>query len=88
MQHERDVFAASLDPERARQFSGIRVEGVRDASLSVVVTYDPLRGSPDGWKAATRLIAAKMGISGRWMRAPSAVSRRTTGSPPGSTDSM
>lgn len=46
VQHERAVFAASLDPERARQFSEIRIEGVLEASLSVVVTYDPDRGSP------------------------------------------
>lgn len=46
VQHERAIFAASLDPERARQFSTIRIEGVREASLSVVVTYDPDRGAP------------------------------------------
>lgn len=41
---EREVFAASLPPERAETFARIRVEGVLDATLGVVVTHDPERG--------------------------------------------
>ncbi len=44
---ERAEFAGTLDGERAERFSGIRVEGVLQASLGVVVTYDATRGAPD-----------------------------------------
>ncbi len=43
---ERDVFATSLDAARAATFSRIKIDGVRESSLSVVVTYDPDRGAP------------------------------------------
>lgn len=43
---EREVFAESLDAERAGVLARISVEGVREASLGVVVTYDPERGAP------------------------------------------
>lgn len=43
---ERDVFSAQLSGERARTFAGIKVEGILQASLGIVVTYDPDRGSP------------------------------------------
>ncbi|HEX8867604.1 MAG TPA: 5,6-dimethylbenzimidazole synthase [Lentzea sp.] len=46
VQAERSVFAAQLDQERAETFSRIKVEGVMESSLGVVVTYDPDRGSP------------------------------------------
>ena len=44
---EREVFAASLPPERARRFGPIKVEGIMEASLGIVVTYDATRGAPD-----------------------------------------
>ena len=43
---ERQTFAASLDPSDAQRFAKIKVEGVLESSLGVVVTYDPDRGSP------------------------------------------
>jgi 5,6-dimethylbenzimidazole synthase len=43
---ERRLFSSSLSPERAALFDRIRVEGILEASASVVVTYDPDRGSP------------------------------------------
>jgi len=43
---ERKVFDASLDPERAAVFDRIKIEGVLESSLGVVVCYDPERGSP------------------------------------------
>jgi 5,6-dimethylbenzimidazole synthase len=46
VQQERDLFAATLPPERAGVFAGIKVDGVLESSLSVVVTYDPSRGAP------------------------------------------
>ncbi len=46
VQGERSEFAASLEGERAQRFAGIKIDGVLEASLSVVVTYDPARGAP------------------------------------------
>ena len=43
---ERAVFAASLPPERAAVFAGIKIDGVLESTLSVIVTYDPRRGAP------------------------------------------
>ncbi|MGH3687758.1 MAG: 5,6-dimethylbenzimidazole synthase [Pseudonocardiaceae bacterium] len=46
VQREREVFADQLDEERAGTFSRIKVEGVLESSLGIVVTYDPQRGVP------------------------------------------
>jgi len=46
VQEERERFAATLDAERADVFSDIKIDGVLESSLSVVVTYDPERGRP------------------------------------------
>ncbi|MFB4317703.1 5,6-dimethylbenzimidazole synthase [Actinomadura sp. 21ATH] len=46
VRHERDVFAASLDPAAAERFGRIKIDGVLEAGLSIVVTYDPARGGP------------------------------------------
>src|SRR5213076_276751 len=43
---EREVFAAGLDAEAAQRFAGIKVDGVLESTLSVVVTYDAERGAP------------------------------------------
>ena len=43
---ERDRFARELTPERAELFARIKVEGVMDASVGIVVTYDSTRGAP------------------------------------------
>jgi len=43
---ERRVFAESLPAARADQFSQIKVEGILESSLGIVVTYDPTRGAP------------------------------------------
>ncbi|WP_203337496.1 5,6-dimethylbenzimidazole synthase [Nocardioides limicola] len=43
---ERDVFAASLSGERAETFSRIKIEGIRESGLGVVVSYDAGRGGP------------------------------------------
>jgi 5,6-dimethylbenzimidazole synthase len=47
VQRERQVFADALEGERAERFAGIKVDGVLEASVSVVVTYDSARGAPD-----------------------------------------
>ncbi|WP_433077305.1 5,6-dimethylbenzimidazole synthase [Dactylosporangium sp. CA-052675] len=44
--HEREVFAATLDAEAAARFAGIKIDGVLESTLSVVVTYDAGRGGP------------------------------------------
>lgn len=43
---EREVFAATLDAEAAERFARIKIDGVLESTLSVVVTYDPDRGAP------------------------------------------
>lgn len=43
---ERDVFAATLTGEAAERFAQIKIDGVLESTLSVVVTYDPDRGAP------------------------------------------
>jgi 5,6-dimethylbenzimidazole synthase len=43
---ERDVFAATLDAEDADRFTRIKIDGVLESTLSIVVTYDADRGAP------------------------------------------
>lgn len=43
---EREVFARSLPPERRERFERIKVEGILESALGIVVTYDPERGGP------------------------------------------
>lgn len=42
---ERDQFEAALDSERKDTFSKIKIEGILESSLGVVVSYDPERGA-------------------------------------------
>ena len=44
--NERAVFGATLDEAAAETFGRIKVEGIVESSLGVVITYDPDRGSP------------------------------------------
>lgn len=46
VQDERQRFAAGLDADQAKVFAGIKIDGVLESSLSLVVTYDPSRGGP------------------------------------------
>ena len=43
---EREVFASSLSEALEERFADIKIEGIMEATLSVVVTYDPSRGAP------------------------------------------
>lgn len=43
---ERATYAATLPPDRAATFERIKVEGVLESTLGVVVTHDPDRGGP------------------------------------------
>lgn len=46
VQRERDCFAGTLTGPEAERFARIKIDGVLESSLSVVVTYDPQRGGP------------------------------------------
>ena len=46
VQRERDVYAATLSGEAAARFARIKIDGVLESTVSVVVTYDPDRGGP------------------------------------------
>ena len=46
VQAERRVFESQLDASAAATFARIKVEGIREASVSLVVTYDETRGAP------------------------------------------
>nr|WP_037076039.1 5,6-dimethylbenzimidazole synthase [Pseudonocardia spinosispora] len=46
VERQRREFAATLDGERADRFDNIKVEGILESTLSIVVTYDPARGAP------------------------------------------
>jgi 5,6-dimethylbenzimidazole synthase len=43
---ERETFARTLEKERRGALARIKVEGILESSLGIVVTYDPGRGAP------------------------------------------
>jgi 5,6-dimethylbenzimidazole synthase len=43
---ERKCFGDSLPADLATVFKGIKVEGIMESSVGIVVTYDPTRGGP------------------------------------------
>lgn len=43
---EREVYARTLDEDRRERFRAIRIEGILEAQVGIVVTYDPSRGAP------------------------------------------
>src|SRR4051812_29510351 len=46
VREERAVFAETLDTAAAGRFARIKIDGVLESSLGVVVTYDAARGGP------------------------------------------
>jgi len=46
VEEQRRVFAESLDAARSSRFAAIKIDGVRESTLSIVVSYDPDRGAP------------------------------------------
>jgi 5,6-dimethylbenzimidazole synthase len=46
VQRERAEFAATLTGDAAERFARIKIDGVLESSLSIVVTYDHARGGP------------------------------------------
>jgi 5,6-dimethylbenzimidazole synthase len=47
VQTERRRFAETLAGAEAERFAGIKIDGILESALSVVVTYDPARGAPN-----------------------------------------
>jgi 5,6-dimethylbenzimidazole synthase len=47
VQGERQRFEGMLTGERAERFANIKIEGILESSVGVVVTYDPWRGAPN-----------------------------------------
>lgn len=43
---QREAFAAELSGERAATFERIKIEGICESGLGIVVGYDPTRGDP------------------------------------------
>jgi 5,6-dimethylbenzimidazole synthase len=70
---ERRVFAAGLPADRAALFERIRIDGILEASMSVVVTLDPDRGAPDVLGrhaiADTSLYSVCLAIENLWLAA-------------------
>jgi 5,6-dimethylbenzimidazole synthase len=46
VEDERATFAATLTGAEADRFARIKIDGVLESSVSIVVTYDPERGGP------------------------------------------
>ena len=70
---ERSAYAAELPPERRARLHGIKVEGVRESGLGVVVTYDPARGGPQvlGRRTVddTGLFSVVLAVQNLWLAA-------------------
>lgn len=47
VREEQATFAATLHGDTARRFEKIKIDGILEASLSIVVTYDADRGGPN-----------------------------------------
>src|SRR5690606_26581737 len=70
---ERDTFAASLPPERRSTFDRIKVEGICESSLGVVVTHSQGRGGQHVLGrhaiADTGLFSTVLAIQNLWLAA-------------------
>jgi 5,6-dimethylbenzimidazole synthase len=73
VQYERAVFAATLEASAAQRFARIKVDGVLESTLSIVVTYDPDRGGHSVLGrhaiADTGLYSACLAIQNLWLAA-------------------
>lgn len=67
----RRDFAATLAGERAQTFDPIKVDGVRESGLGVVVTHDPDRGGPQvlGRRtvAETGVFSSVLAVQNLWL---------------------
>lgn len=70
---QREVFGAELGRERAETFARIKIEGIMESSLSIVVTYDPDRAAPAVLGrhtiAETGLYSVCLAIQNLWLAA-------------------
>lgn len=70
---ERAAYAAGLRREERERFAAIKVEGVRESGLGVVVTYDPTRGGAQvlGRRTVddTGLFSAVLAVQNLWLAA-------------------
>ncbi len=70
---ERDTFAASLPPDRRNTFDRIKVEGICESSMGVVVTHDQTRGGSHVLGrhtiADTGLFSTVLAIQNLWLAA-------------------
>lgn len=70
---ERDLFRAALPAERRETFDRIKIEGICESSLGVVVTYDPTRGGQQVLGrhtiADTGLYSTCLAIQNLWLAA-------------------
>lgn len=70
---ERDAFAAGLPAERRATFDRIKIEGIRESSLGIVVTHDPHRGGHQvlgaHTNADTRMYSTCLAIENLWLAA-------------------
>jgi len=70
---ERTAYAASLPDDRRATFARIKVEGVLESGLGIVVTYDPERGGPQvlGQHAIadTGLYSTCLAVQNLWLAA-------------------
>jgi len=73
---QRAAYAAVLgreQPDRAATFDPIKIDGVRESGLGVVVTYDPARGGPHvlGRHTVdeTGLFSAVLAVQNLWLAA-------------------
>ncbi|MEV6867414.1 5,6-dimethylbenzimidazole synthase [Streptosporangium subroseum] len=73
VQYERAAFTATLETSAAQRFARIKVDGVLESTLSIVVTYDPDRGGPAVLGrhaiADTGLYSACLAIQNLWLAA-------------------
>lgn len=72
---ERNVFADQLEGEQREKFERIKVEGIRESGLGVVVTYNPERGGQHVLGrhaiADTGLYSTCLAIQNLWLAATS-----------------
>jgi len=70
---ERDTFRAELPPERRETFDKIKIEGVCESSLGVVITHDQSRGGQHVLGrhaiADTALYSTCLAIQNLWLAA-------------------
>ncbi|MBA4179634.1 MAG: 5,6-dimethylbenzimidazole synthase [Anaerolinea sp.] len=73
VQDERAAFAALLDGERSSLFARLKIEGILESSISLVVTYDESRGAPTvlgrSTIASTGVYSVCMAIQNLWLPA-------------------